>query len=369
MVNTATSASRENRLLKWRAALGSFMQGSTTRPRVLFCGDSKMMGAGAGPSSSNTYTGGAYAKRRSAIVASYLTRLGLPGVDAALYGNNRAPIPSEYNPNLVLGPGWSWSAANAVAAFGNTPVAQNSGGGAGNFAVTLNGTFDTIDIIYGQGGLAGTFTVSDGASLIDTIDAFNASGKPVRKTISLASRASGKTINFARSSGTAFIFAVIPYDSQTPSIELVNAGAYGSRTSDWMGSGSNFDASAASAWEALAPHLTFIALGANDKNQSVSVETFQSNIQTLITRAQLTSSVVLVNESYGTAGFFTNSAAYRQALIDLAETNGCIFHDEAARVNYQENPTWFSDNIHEKDFAHADEARMYLPHILPHLKF
>lgn len=365
MVETATSASRENRLLKWRAALGAFMQGGP-RPRVLFIGDSKMMGAGAGTAGTG-FTDGAASKRKSVVLGKLMSASGFAAADTAFFASNRAPTPLTYDTRITAGAGWSFS-TNVVATFGGQATLQNAGGGAGVAAFSPVGTFDTIDIIYAQGSVVGTFTVSDGATLLDTVNGNDPTGKPVRKTIALASRGSGKTINISRVSGNVYIIAVIPYDSQAPSIELLNAGAYGSKSTDWTAS-SNFNAGAVDAWVPMAPHLTFIALGANDKNQGVPVATFKQNIQTLITRAQVTGDVVLVNEAYGNGAFNNNSAEFRQALIELANANGCAFHDEAARVNYQSNPTWFADSIHETAFAHADQARMYLPHVLPHLKF
>lgn len=363
MASPATVASRQNRLLKWRAALGAFRQNATPRPRILCIGDSKMMGGGAG-SAPNTYTTGAYSKRRTAMLAGLLSDAGFRALDQAFVGNNAAPDHAAYDGRVSLGSGWAWSTGTVGNHFGNAS-AQNTTT-TGNMAFSPIGTFDTIDVIYAQGPTAGVFTVSDGASLQDTVTATNATAKPVRRTISLASRGSGKTINIARSSGFVGIFAVIAYDSTQPSIELLNGGIFGSRTADWMNSGS-FGPANATGWEAYAPHLTFIALGANDKNNSIAVATFSANIQTLITRAQVSGDVVLVNESYGSGGYATLQDEYRQGMIDLATANGCLFHDEAARVNITSNPTWFADNIHEKDFAHADEARDYLPYVLPHL--
>lgn len=358
---TASLASRENRLINYREALGKMLQGDG-HPRVLFVGDSKMMGAGAGVT--DTYTSGAAIKRKTKVLADLLSSQGVAALDAAFVGNNAAPNHANYDTRVSLGAGWSFSSANLGNVFGGVP-AQNSGGGSGNLSFSPVGTFDTVDVIYAQGPAAGVFTVSDGATLLDTVNAVG-SVAPIRQTISLSSRGAGKTVNIARTSGTVFILAVIAYDSTIPSISLLNAGWFGSTAASWQ-NGTSFGPGANAAWDAFAPDLTVIALGANDKNTGVLASAFKSNVQSLITRAKRSGDVVLVDESYGTGGYFTNSAAYRQALLELARENDCLFHDEAARVNYQSNPTWFADSIHEKDFAHADEARAYLPFLLPHL--
>lgn len=363
MAVTATAASLENRLINYRESLGGMLQGSG-HPRVLFVGDSKMMGAGAGTGTPG-FTEGAAPKRKTQVLASLLSGVGVPALDQAFLGDNMAPDPALYDTRVSLGNGWSWQSGILGIVFGGR-YAQNTGGGSGNLSFSPVGTFDRVDVVYAQGPGAGEFTVSDGATLCATIDAVNATATAARQTVTLASRGSGKTINIARSSGNIYIFAVIAYDSTTPSILLLNAGNLGSTSTTWQAN-ATFGPGGNNGWDAFAPDLTVIALGANDKNNGIPVSTFKSNIQALITRAQRSGDVVLVDEAYGNGGFNNNSAEFRQALLELARENDCFFHDEAARVNYQSNPTWFADSIHEKDFAHADEARAYLSFLLPHL--
>jgi hypothetical protein len=369
MVTTATIASRENRLANWRAAIGRMLQGPTYRPRIMCIGTSKMMGSGASTDPANTYTNGAALKRKTQILARLMTANGLPAWDNAWIGNNRAPDFSTYDPRVTLGAGWNFDTTTVPFSFGENN-ARNSGGGAGNLAFAPTGTFDKVDTFYCTGSSTGVFTVSDGSTLLDTVDGTVSSTVAIaKKTSTLASRGSGKTINTARSSGTPYIFGQIPYDSTVPGIDVLNGGAFGRATANWVVNGigqakpRNWEA-----WAAYGVSLAFISIMANDQVAGVLHSVWKANIQILITAAKTAGAdVVLVMESTGRGSYTTYTAEYRQAAIELAAENNCIFHDEDARYNYTTRPTWFSDNVHEKDFAHADGARAWLPYALPHL--
>lgn len=321
-------------LSKWQIAMGK-MRAEGYRPKCMTLGTSKMMGAGGGTSGGGAFTVGAAAKTKTKIAADFLNTRGIAvsreSIFAGLGLSNITDL-INYDPRLAVAADWTLSTSGTNASIGGGEF-NCANGLTGTMSFSPAGTVDKVDVLYVRRTDRGTFTVSDGASVVDTVNA-NGANAILRRTATLSSRGTGKVINFNRTSAQAFsvdIAGIIAYDSLTPAIEMVNCGRFGSRASDYT--------SAANPWNPFptlayyAPDITFIAFGANELNAGIDVTTFKTNVQTLITQAKLSGDVVLMIEIMGDTtgsawGSATTQAAYIQALYDLADSNDCPLLNE-----------------------------------------
>lgn len=350
-------------LATWRAARAGVLAGSANA-KVLYIGDSKPLGAGCGTTDGSTFLVGAAALNKTKALSDLLVAAGFPVSRQSVIpmnGLSTIALQKSFDARVTGMTNWVVSSGTFISLAGN--VAQLATANVDNFSFSPAGIVDTVDVLYIQGATVGHFTLDDGgATLVDV----NGAGTNLLKRVSqaLSSRAAGKTINLKRTTAVAqsiYIAGIIAYDSTIKSIELINAGRFGSKTADWNVTAQPW--SPVGAIGVYAPKLTFIALGANDLNTGVAPATGSTNLQALVTAAKVSGDVVIVNPAtgqrpaWGTAGA---QAAWRDMLLTLAIANNCPMIDEDELWGgYTGDSTKYADSIHETAPASALEA---VPH-------
>lgn len=362
----------QGNMQKFTAALAR-MYAEGYRPKTLFLGTSKMMGAGAGTSDGTASTVGAAPKTKSKFACDMLAGMGLPVSRQSVWASNglTTALYSNYETRLALGTDW------AVFINANSSLA---GGGFGSVSSTVTGTMsfapegvvDKVDVIYARRLDRGSFTVSDDVTVVGTVTQTNGTVGIARSSFNLTSRGSGKVINLNRTNAAAYavdVIAIIAYDSQTPALEVCNVGRYGAVVADFL-----FGYPSGQPWTPYqtlgfyAPDITFMGIMANDMRVGTAVATWKANKQILITQALVSGSVVLVMESFGqptesggTWGNAATQAAYRDAMYQLATENDIPLIDENAIIGSyaQSGAAMYADSIHENAKADAILARTY----------
>jgi len=346
-------------LRKWQSAIAKLRAG-VYRPRVVFIGDSKTVGSGAGTSSGNTWTDGAEPRSKIASFCTQLAARGVPTNRNAWFASSGLASPAAkiaYDARLSGFSGWTGSAQTLGGvswASGNTTPAT--------FAPS--GSIDRIEVYHrlrtadGQGSV----TIDANASVLATMNVGWGGAESVGKATANVTLGV-HTVNAQRTGGSFFIlFGMLTYDSTTPAVDVISAGAFGT-TSAYHASTNPSPVNASNALATVLPDLTIIQLGSNDLSTSVPVATYYANIQDIITKAKATGSdVVLEVATFGSAGGYGTDVTreeYRQAIISLGALNNCMVVDHAARFG-----SWtlanslglMKDAIHETEAGYADEA-------------
>lgn len=345
-------------LANWRAARASL----ATRPKVLFIGDSKTIGAGVGTTDGSTFTVGAAALSLTKLIADNLAARGFPcSREALIPVNGLASIAAlkSYDARLGALTNWIISSGTFISLGGNCLQLQTPNVDA--LAFSPGGTVDSVEILYIRGATVGEFTVDDGGAVLATINGAGANALVRSARIALSSRGSGKTINVKRTvtnTNSIYIVGVIAYDNTIGAIEIVNAGRFGSKTADWNVTTNPW--SPIGAIGAYAPKLTFINLGANDLANAVTPATGSTNLQAIITAAKASGDVVLLIPAMGARpawGDGAAQAAWRTMLLNLAQANNCAVLDlNAIWGGYVGDSSKFADGIHENGAGTALEA-------------
>ena len=355
-------------LRRWQAALAKLRAG-TYRPKIVFIGDSKTTGAGAGTNSTNTWTTDAEKRSKTAHLVRLLNAAGIPANRQAWFAfsglaNSAAKV--GYDPRLVINTGWS----GGNQTLGGAMWATN---GTTRFDFTPEGQVDTVLTFSKQRVNDGTFTVSaDGGTALSTINGSPNGGSTVdgfiKTTTTLTKGA--HTFNMVRTSGGFISLAgQIAYDSTVPAVDVINGGAFGTVSANHISTNNPW--AAANILAILVPDLVVVQLGSNDLNTGVSVETYAANILDIITKAKAAGAdVVLEVATFGNAGGYGTDAqreAFRQALIGLGASQGCIVVDHAARFVSFASANGLGlmrDAIHETEPGYADQAQALLSALL-----
>jgi lysophospholipase L1-like esterase len=344
-------------LRRWQAALGKLRAG-TYRPKVVFIGDSKDTGAGAGINSSNTWTTAAEPRSKIAHVVKQLVARGIPASRQSFMASSTFSSPAikqAYDPRLSGMSGWtggSQTLGGVMWATLNTSA----------LTFTPEGQIDRVEAYFKlhAGDGQATLTVDADATVLATLNG-NAGGETIGKVVATPARGA-HAVNVQRTGGGYFsLMGLIAQDSTVPAVDVINAGAFGTVSAYHTSSAGVW--SAANALAVVAPDLVVIQLGSNDLNTSVDVATYTANILDIVTKAKAAGAdVVLEVATFGNTGGYGTDAqreAYRQALIGLGGTQGCMVVDHAARFISFANANGLGlmrDGIHETEPGYADEA-------------
>lgn len=346
-------------LRRWQAALAKLRAG-IYRPRIVFIGDSKTTGTGAGTSSGNSWTDGAEPRSKIAHVVKLLNARGIPANRNAWFASSGLPSPAAkiaYDPRLSNFSGWTGSAQTlggvCFATNGTTPA-----------TFTPSGDVDTLETYFrlrsadGQGSI----TADASPTVLATMNVAYGGAETLGK-VTVNVTKGPHSFNAQRTGGGFFVFAgMLAYDSTLPAVDVINGGAFGT-TSAYHASTNPSPVNAANALSVVRPDLVVIQLGSNDLNTSVSAASYAANIQDIITKAKAAGAdVVLEVATFGNTGGYGTDVereAYRQALIALGAANGCMVADHAARFVSFANANGLSlmrDGIHETEPGYSDEA-------------
>ena len=130
-------------LRRWQAALAKLRAG-TYRPRIVFIGDSKTTGTGAGTSSGNTWSDGAEPRSKVAHFGRQLAARGIPTNRNAWFAASGFATPAAkiaYDPRLSGFSGWTGSAQT----LGGVSWASN---GTTSVVFAPEGSVDRVEVFH-----------------------------------------------------------------------------------------------------------------------------------------------------------------------------------------------------------------------------
>ena len=356
-------------LPKWRKALSDAISG-VADARVIFIGDSTT--AGLLPAST-----GSWSRTATALAAKLLSARGVP-VNANSFtgdqGRQGGATFTTFDPRVTLGANWSSAAAGQSFAAGS-PIGNTAGSGTFSFTPTdpVTGAayaFDTIDVYYVQNTAYGSFTigVDGGAAIGATVACAGTRGLQVATR---ATTLAGHTVNInATVSGQIYILYIVCSNSAQKAVRIMNHGG-GSYTSTnyLMGTVGDFTPTAALTNNALsaplAPHLAIVDLGINDRRLAAYTSTFDTNMQSLITRLQAVGSDIILCKpvpsdiTYSSFTTRENQDLFDAAIDRLAVANGLQVYSKRARLQAYEisNPMgYYADGLHLTYGGYAAQA-------------
>lgn len=315
----------ESGLANWRAKYKAMN-------RVLdinILGDSISEGAGATPSyRANGYVG---------LLRSYFN--GLNDV-----GGGFVPAYHPYDSKLMVttGTGWVNNSFGPTGGAISTPTANDY------VEFTINA--DSCEIYYVKGSTAGSFKISVDGVDYATINAYNASLVASEKTTVTGLTNGTHTIRITHISATTYIIGYREVKG-FKGVRLNMCARWGTQTSAAVGANSIY------AINKLTPDLSIIAYVANDSNAQVTLTTYATNIQTLITNAKLTGDVLIIgNGLHNPNTTPISETQYTDVLAALALKNNCGYIDInkawsnngaiAAALGY------YTDNVHPANAGH-----------------
>lgn len=305
----------------WGTAIGRVRAGSGAPARMYFIGDSTTEGTGAGSFAANFVQ-----------VLKPLLNAVYPTTDGMIFG-----LADDYaDGRIAAGTGWTttslgtWGPASVGVSTKNFSAPTSA---SGNLAITFPHSFDRIRIAYAKNTTLGQFGVDvDGGSVLATVNTAGALGAS-KDTINCT--AGTHTINLRPPTvGTVFPLGIEAYSSTVPACLLGNGGTGGSTTSSWTNTSAPY--AFLSVFDVHQPDLTVIMLGINDAVAAVSGATFEANLTTIVTKAQLYGDVLILStvpssdatQAGREVGYITNA-------VNVATAKNCGFYDvNALFVNY-----------------------------------
>ena len=305
--------------VRWLAAL-DLVYTESGMARVAFIGDSTTEGTGAGSFQQN------FVQQLKALLNGSVST-----IDGAIHG-----VADDYpDGRIVLGSGWStvslssWGPRTLTTTqnITATPAAT------GDLQITFPHAFDTITVTYPKNTTLGTFTVNvDGGASLGSVDTAGAIG--VAQTTFTCTPGTHTIRIPPPTGGDVFILGVEAYLSTSPSVLLANGASGGTTTADWTASSPQ--------WARLAmldiyqPDLTVIMLGVNDAAAGVSAATFETNLTTIVTKAQLYGDVLIMSVVPSSGSTIAAlELQYLTKAIAVSTAKSCGFLDiNAAFVDY-----------------------------------
>jgi lysophospholipase L1-like esterase len=262
------------------------MRAGAGRVKILVLGDSTTAGDG----SNNTSPGLRSTSYPSFLATQLAGASGLLVNTSSIFGSaGKTSVANmqSYNPLITAFPtGW---ALNAAVTAGGAILANTTNTATMTYAPGV--AFDRIDVWFYRTAANGTFTVDIGGAALATIDSSGANGL-IKQTIATGAGAAVSPVNIQRTGagGGVYICAVHCYDSTKPAIDVWNAGYAASTTTHWNTATSVY--SPRNAIAVLAPDLTIIDLGINDRNGATTVEAYAANLQNICTVAKVSGDVM-----------------------------------------------------------------------------
>lgn len=354
-------------LAQWFSVRAAVAAGSR-RARLVCVGDSLTAGCNstANEMGSNARSGGFPLAMASAFHAAPAhADAWLADSNAA---NNGATL-AQYDSRITLGSGWQSDTGDTPTAGGY--YAEQGSATSSSLAFTPAGTLDTLTVWYAKYSGSPQYTVNvDGGSSLGTLAA-NAAAAIGTATFSVS--AGTHTINVV-SNGTAAgkIFGVESWNSASPAIQVIAAGANGWTAGDWVQNNSQ-------PWDPqpfltfLAPDLTLICLGKNEQDQNISQTTFQTNLTSVVQTCLSAGSPVVIlspplaNPANLASGMSEAAQlAYETNMASVASSLGCSFLSLTGRPNWGSysaaNSAGFmsTDGVHCTSAGYADIAKALL---------
>lgn len=294
-------------------------------------------------------------------LAAILSAAGIPAVSDGFMGWSVAGTGTGSrlgdDPRMVAG---SWTSSTSLwAILGGAYLTAASGSTA--FSFTPRAPVDTYNVLYSTTSGAGSFSEQIGAGSATTVNENAATALHAQSVT--ASPASTSPLNLTWLSGTAYVLGVEAYNSTIPSVDIINAGYYGSMSAAWTGNSNVSDPLKMLTF--LKPALTIIEPGGNDyySGTCTAIATFTANVQAMITAAQAAGSdVLLVFPPPQIATWYCSSpslAQYQAAVAGLGQTNNVPVVDLTVRFGSYAIAAaagLYSDAEHANTAGNADAA-------------
>lgn len=240
--------------------------------RVAIVGDSVTVGLGAFSSGDRLAWG------YTSIAQRMFGKVGVSAQRDWLTSNGDGTS-SQYDGRIILGSSWTGNGGNSLGgAMYNAATNTNA------LSFTPTGIVDTFVIYFPTSGSLGLGTFAADIDGGTPTTQSEGGANSISKVTITASAPGIHTCNIKYSSGgTVYIAEIEAYNSKVSQLQIMACG--------WGGATTGNVTTTVNAWDPLlalkyvAPDLTIIATGINDWHNGVSLSTFQTNYQSLITAA------------------------------------------------------------------------------------
>ncbi len=310
-----------------RGGQGAPLAGLAGSYKLLFVGDSTMVGVGAGSGGSADVNG----SRPYSVPLQAAARLAARGYKVAtetLVTDNNNGIAAAtwhgYRPEVVLT--GSLSTASDSPQIGGLHTSIGVGGN--SLAYTTTAEVDRLDLLLHRRSDFGVLGVSVDGGAVQSFSLANAAEDLTWQAIAGLTLAP-HTFTFTRVSGACrFPVIVDAHNSAENAFHIYNAGARNWTSTDWVVA--DHPNSPLSAIAYAAPDVVVIDLGINDWRQSgTSIATFKANMQTIIdaclaAEAQVALCIPHAIQTYVTVTDAWSLPATIAAYQELAATNSCV---------------------------------------------
>ena len=308
---------RRQFLANWYAAKVAVTSGASDQ--IVAClGDSTTAG---GYSDGNQ--AGLWSSAYPAVLASKLNAAGIVSSGESFFGDLEISAYTTFaphDPRITGSAGW----AATTRVIGGKDWFNNST--TNPFAFTPITVFDKIDVFSLKSNAAFYVNFDGGANSLLTPGPGTV--EIVKVTFTAAS-VGIHTVNAARISGATHLVGMIAYRSDQKRLNVLNLGGYGYRSADLAANTNGYDS--IPSLKILAPKLTILQAGINDMLNAISVGTYTTNMQNIITAAKLSGDVLLVVPFNIASVSQATQDAFHAAVRNLGVVNNCVVLDMAAR--------------------------------------
>lgn len=355
-------------LIKWRRAKSRNITG-VANSRILCVGDSTTFGIGSNTATfGGSLSGGWMANSLPQRLTDYLNKGSLTSTSNSFSGGGNSSITegrgdstggTTGDPRLSFGANWT------VDPFRNETLGggffRNSGA-AGTLAFTPTLNTDTLNCWYLKASGGGIFSLD-----VNGGTAANTSTNATLATATTAITGSlGANVYNAKyvSGGILSLLAMEAYNSAVVSTQVWNCGVGAVTTSDLVGAtpqaASNFI-------QTIPSDLTLLNMGINDWNGGVTVGTYTTNMQTLITAGLANGGDVIIvtptptNPTFGGTASVATQKSFVQAMYGLASSNNIVCIDLfSLMVSYAVGQPigFYYDAFHPDSIGYADQANL-----------
>lgn len=197
------------------------------------------------------------------------------------------------------------------------------------FVYTPGQPVDTFKVIYnGSGTATASATVTATGGTAQNMSGATTTVLSAIASAALVSSANTLTMNYTGTGGSFFNDCVIAYNSTQSNINIINAGFYGSVTSQWNTSVHAYSPIPMITF--VAPTVLLIDADINDALGAVPLTTFITNVQALIATEQAAGGdVILISGNPGVSN--PTQPQYAAALAQLALTDNLPYVDLQGR--------------------------------------
>lgn len=266
---------------------------------------------------------------------------------------------ATFDPRLTIGNAWAIDRGFKALSAGYW--LSDGAGAVLAFDPGAGVSFDTIDVYFGQYSGGPTLPLTrDALVAVGNLVMANATSRVFKAsfTVPLAAH----TLQVGGLVAGGYFAGMILRNSGQKRIHLVNAGWYGGTTTD-ANKSATFET--LDGLKAIAPNLTTIMLGTNDKEQALAPATYLANLQAIGNAAKLSGSVLFIGPPYGNLATYGTEAAQDAFYANVATAATAI---GAGYFNLRTRTGWTSfaaaqaagfmdaDGVHITQLGYADIA-------------